>query len=228
MEKLSTKHRLNATLRALGYQGVRLSSREETRAMASEVFAQRDSLEQLERDLRRAREARVGATGEVALLDKQLDKLVARFVRQLRGEVEDPNDPRAIILFKEQPSAVMAELASDKQARFVQHLVNQIRAREDLAHYASTADALEAAQRRLDDALARREVLFGAEHNAASLLRLALHEAQEGYNVRYAQLLLRFPKDGDLVESFFATLSRAPSADLEEEDGEDDGLGPTV
>jgi hypothetical protein len=228
MQRLAAKHTLNQTLRALGYQGVRLSSREETRAMASEVFAQRDQLEQLERELRRAREARVGATGEVALLDKQLDKLVARFVRQLRGEVEGPNDPRLIVLFKEQPNAAMVEVASEKQARFVQHLADTIRAREDLAPYAATADALEGAQRELDAALARREALYRAEHGAASQLRLALHEAQEGYNVRYARLLFLFPKDADLVDSFFATLTRAAGPGDDEDEAGDDELGPVV
>jgi hypothetical protein len=209
MEKLATHHRLNPTLQALGYQAVRLASRAQTKALSLEVKAQRDQIEELARALQRAREERLGGTGEIAFCDQQLDKAVAKFVRRLRGELESEADPRYEALFSQNPSQAMSGIASQPQERFVRHLIRTIRAREELAEYASTADELERLQAELERATATREVLYGAEAEAAAQLRVALRAAQEAYNLRYAQLLLMFPKQPDLVESFFAPIARA-------------------
>ena len=213
MEKLTDRHSVRAVMKALRFQTIRLGSRPEAAQMAREMGEQRRGLHDLNEAFLNAQERRIGGTAEIRYHDRRLDKAVMDLAREVvaltRGRRDDP---RYLKLFPAAPSSLMQGVTGDRQARFTRSLVSLLQEDADYSELSGHAETIGQHLADLDAAIARREDLYMPEFKAQADLTVALDQACRAYNLSYPRLVLLFPDDNALVESFFAELrGRGPA-----------------
>ena len=204
MQSLNDKTTASRTLEATSFLIRRLGSRPQTRELVAAMVEVRQALRSADDSWQEARTARMAATAEVEFQDEWLDGGVMQVGRVARALVEgQTGDPRYTALFPIAPSAAMAPVGGDAQARFVKAMIQQLEGDDafvSLRHHATTLTERAEA---LTTALAAREELYLAEAQADAVRTRAADAARRAYNLMYPRLQLIFPDRPTLVESFF-------------------------
>lgn len=216
METLKDKHGFGTVDRALRYLRIRAASRPQSRPLEIELNEIRSRLQAHQTTWEEAREERVAATAELEVSDSELDEAVSRLAKALLSEMR-ADDPRYQNLFTLAPSQAMKELASASQNRYVRSLLTVL-AGPDYAGVKSQAETIARLQGRVEEVEALRETFYQAESLAEVKRKATLAEAKRFYNQAFPRLMLLFPGQRRLVESYFASLSersRAADAPLE-------------
>lgn len=205
MEAIREKHGFGTVDRALRYLRIRMASRPQTRALEGELNELRMRLQGHQASWEEAREERVAATAELEICDSDLDEAVSRLSKALLADMR-ADDPRYQTLFSLSPSQAMKDQASPAQSRFVRSLLSVLSG-TDYAAYKSHAETIARLQARVEEVEASRETFYQAESLAQVKRRAVLAEARRFYNQAYPRLLLIFPGQKRLVESYFASLT---------------------
>ena len=225
MQKLSPSHKTGVTQAALRFTALRLKSRPETQALCPAFDAVRADLAQKQAAYEDAVDARMVLTAELEYRDHALDARVMRLSRELLGQEERRDTGRFLRFFPAPPSELLKPEGGALQHRAVRLILHALDEEgaagvQELQHHAGPLRELQAA---LEQAEAQREALYVQESRAKAERDLALREAQQHYNLLYPQLMLLFPKDGALVESFFRKLQASTRAEQDDEPSDDLG-----
>lgn len=209
MQKLGERHGAQAIERALRFTSIRLRSRTETAEIADEVDEMRQRVREVSEEYAQQREERLAASAEVQFLDSEVDRAVADIVRRALDLVENNHeDPRFVSIFPPAPTATNPAPHLD-QDHHVRSICARIAKDPDLAELLEPARALAADIDELATAVLRRNALFVPERKAATDRDLVLQAARDLYNALYPRLLLQFPDQEMLVESFFTEIRRS-------------------
>jgi len=204
MQKLTDAQSPAVALRALRFAIIRLASRPETAPFAPDLQAARTALASADDALDNARTARVAATAEITWIDERIDTTIIQLGREARALVQgNARDPRYTRLFPIAPSEATRPVGGDTQTRFVTSIIQLLETDDAFASLRPQATPLRELSEQLTAATAARETLYLDENRAASERREAHEVARRAYNLLYPRLLLAFPEDEGLVESFF-------------------------
>jgi hypothetical protein len=205
MESLRETRSPENIIDALRFTAIRLQSRPETKALVAGIEEVRGQLAAAAELLAQAREQRVAASAEIRYLDEVLDSTVMDLAREVAVLTRnDRKDERHRKLFPSAPSELVKPIAGEVQDRFVRSLINRLREDADYASLARYADALQVQQAALSEAVQKREALYVPEAKAEAEMAVARSRAVERHRETYHRMLLLFPSDRALVESFFA------------------------
>jgi hypothetical protein len=208
MQNLREDHGVETHLRALRYLSIRLKSRPATANGAPEVDAAREDVKAKSEAYDEALEQRVAATAEIEYLDGRLDGTVIGLGRDVLGLVNgDRSDARYLKLFPVAPTTMMKPVGGDTQATYVSVILDRIADDDDLSTLRNHLKPIRQQLDALEKATKARRLLTIAENKAAADRRLALEDARRVYRLMHPRLLLQFPDDSALVESYFAKLS---------------------
>jgi hypothetical protein len=228
MEKLRPDHGVATIERALRYMAIRVTSRPETREMASELRAERARLKDADEMWLEARETRIAATAEVEYLDERLGSDVMSVCRAALALVKDGNreDERyKRLIGPVSPSEALVPVGGEEQTRFVRTFIAQLTSEGGpFPELADRAPVVQASLTALNEAEARRNALYVPEGTAAAERTAARDRARRLYNLMHPRLQLAFPDDERLVESFFAKIAapRKKPAEAVEDEGEEE------
>lgn len=215
MQNLREEHGVETHLRALRYLSIRLRSRPATSNGAPAVDAAREDVKAKSEAYEAALEQRVAASAEIEYLDGRLDGSVIGLGRDVLALVKgDRGDARYLKLFPVAPTTMMKPVGGDAQATYVNVILDRIAEDDDLSALRSHLKPIRQQLDALEKATQARRQLTIAESKALGDRRLALEDARRVYRLMHPRLLLQFPDDPALVESYFAKLSapRAPEA----------------
>jgi hypothetical protein len=219
MQKLSEAHGQGVTRRAMLFLEHRLASRPQTAGMAGEVRAGRESLQRRTEAWEGAREARLGASAEVAFLDGELDGRMSRLSRAALVLVDgNREDARYRRLFPVGLTEAVRPVGGEEQAGAVERALSAL---SDAATYGGLSEhgaALSEGLAALRGAEQRRRGLMQAEGEARTELVLAKEDAQRLYNRMYHRLFEVLGEER-LVESFFRAVRSSSEPGAEEDEG---------
>jgi len=214
MQRLTDNRGVGETLTALRHLTIRLTSRDQTRPLATEITAARDALNAANGAWEEARAQRVAATAEIEYRDELLDAAAMQLSRTALALVEgDTTDPRYRTLFPIAPSTAMRPVADDAQTRFVTALLARLEADEAFVDLAIHAPTIRQRAEAVANAINGREALYVAEATASTARAITADAARRAYNLMYPRLQLMFPGDERLVESFFVRRGRGGEGD---------------
>lgn len=223
MEKLSTKHGVPTTLKALRFLGLRLRSRPQTVGLVDGVQAARTDLAAKDEAWCLAQEERVAQTAEMTYLDTCLEEDVMQAVLEVRalcgGKTEDERYKKAVA---QPPNEALKGVGGDVQERFVLNMVGRFTEEPELAPLKPHASRLKQRLVDFNNASQKRDALYLPELKAQTERRIALEKAQRVYNFMHPQLMMTL-QDERLVESFFMPLRPAAKADGETEAADTEG-----
>lgn len=209
MERLQDRHGAETTLGALRHLMIRLARQPETASLREAVAAVRGPLTATHETWLEAHEARVAASGELGYLDTLAGDEIRGIARDQLAHVEGQRDAADFKVLIPRPVAeLVSGVASVAEGRYIRGLVARILEDDTFAHLRERARRLAGYQDRIDAAIRQRETLYGAEAKAAGDRQKVLDQAKRVYNLLPAQLLLLFPDDAALVESFFPVIAK--------------------
>jgi len=213
MEKLREDHGFSTVDRALRFLSIRLGSRPETAEMVKELDAVRDDLHSKDNAWKNAREQRIAATAETEFLDDLLDESVMSLSREVLVLTKnDRNSPVYKKLFPMAPSSAMDPVTADEQSVYVKGIVSRLKEDGDYEKLAHYADSIDGHFNVLSSAIKKRDELYMPESRASTDRNIALDKARRVYNLMYPRLQIALPEHPELVETFFANISRRSSA----------------
>lgn len=209
MEKLRDKHGKETVERALRFLSIRARSRPESAPLAAEVDAARREVAAADDAWKEARETRVAATAELGYLDDRLDRLMIALSQTVLIEAGGKRkSDKHKKLFPVAASEAMKPEGASEQAAFVGKVLEQLATPEYesvRSHAAPIAGAFEA----LAGSERRRDALYVPEATALGQREAALDRARRTYNLASARLMLIFPDERTLVDSYFLDLRGA-------------------
>lgn len=218
MQNLREEYGVEVHNRALRFLSIRLKSRPETTDAATAIDALRAQLRERQDIYEEALEQRMAATAEIEYLDGRLDARVIAMSRELNVLTGgDRSDARYKKLFPVAPTVMMKPVGGDEQSTYVGVIIERIQSDDDLEGLRGHAKPIRQHLDALDKATKTRRALTIAENKALADRRLALEDVRRAYRLMYPRLVLQFPDDAALVESFFATFTRARDAEVEVE-----------
>jgi hypothetical protein len=187
--------------------------------MAVEVRAARESLQRRAEAWEVAREARLGASAEVAFLDGELDGRMSRLSRGALVLVDgDREDARYRRLFPVGLAEAVRPVGGEEQAGAVARALSAL---SDAATYGGLVEHVSALSEGLEalrGAEQRRRGLMQAEGEARTELVLAKEEGQRLYNRMYHRLFEVLGEER-LIESFFRAVRSSSEPVVEEDEG---------
>lgn len=209
MQKLLAHDRSETTLEHARFLHIRLGSHPELAPLATDLKAEIQHAKELIEQWQDARTTRVAATAELGYFDGLVDSIMGELARSIRIPTAGRTDhPLWTKLFSTPPSEAMRPITDPAQRRYVMTVVTTLRTDTAYAEFTSFADRLEAAQAKLDEALATREELYVPESRARAAMDTAIEQLKRSYNLTHARLTLQYPDDEALVESFFLRRTR--------------------
>lgn len=218
MQKLTARHSVPTTQRALRYLEIQLKAQPDTQSLEPAIRARRDDVVQRQDALDALQEERLGVSARIAHLDGEVDGLMLQASRHaLALAAGDRTDPRFTRLFPKSASELTKAIGGDEQRAAIKNFLLSLEA--DAASYGAELQAIGARLSPLQDALdaaeARRKDLYLAEARARASLDEAVDEAQRAYNRAY-HTLAQLRDDLAWVEGFFRPL-RAPASREDDE-----------
>ena len=218
MQKLASTHSAALTLNAMRFLIIRLKSRPVTRDLAEGLQAQRARLGAAQEAYEEAREVRQAATAEIVWLDKVVDKAVMSIARRALEHVDgNRSAPVFKRLFPKAPSEQMKPVGGESQSQTVSAILSVVSSHAvDYEFVSDLADSLSEHQGALEATETRRSDLYVAEGRARTERNIILDATQRTYNNTFHQLMMVFPDDPSLVESYFKSLRKIDPDDTEE------------
>jgi hypothetical protein len=203
MIKLKEYSGIELTVASLRYLSIRLKSRPDTSALATQVDEFKNELMTLDNKHGELQERRIGLSSEIIYRDSILDEAVMNISRKIL--VETKNDRKHELytkLFKITPTKMMAPITSKEQNQNVRLIVDQLKNDQDYSQFTNDATNIEDVLNVLTDSISKRDGAYIEENKAKMELNILKGKSQRLYNKMYPTLQLILDNK-NLIETFF-------------------------
>ena len=175
--------------------------------MVADINAIRGDLNLRNDDWEQISAERIAATQETCYLENKLVKCISNLIKDALELVENNrSDERFKTLFSRPPGTSMRPTVNDEQEIYTRGIIQKLIEEPSLDALRAHAEAIKTHLDALNDAMERRDELYLPESKAFLERNITLDRARRVYNTTYPRLRLIYPKNEELVETFFTTV----------------------